>query len=270
MRTVATIGRESRIQLQRNGMEIPVQKSDFHGRQEEIENDSSKEAKDEKRLPKPPFSYISLIVMAIIESPYRQRTLRGIINYIQTRFAYYGEDCPIKGWKNSIRHNLSLNDCFEKTFRDSASSSKGHYWRLHPDSVGMFHGGSFKRRKTRFKKRITDVKQENNTNDHLLPSDVIKHVHDTRTVASHSDVAMTSLQFVNPTSYHGDRDISTQDILPFSPRKLSQGHLCHGSTMSAENFGGAAYKEHTSSISPPTSYTSTVCFICAGCTCFNH
>ena len=250
-------------------MEIPVQRSHFHGRQEELEDDSSKDVKDEKRRPKPPYSYISLIVMAIIESPYQQRTLRGIINYIQKRFAYYGEDCPIKGWKNSIRHNLSLNDCFEKTFRDSACSSKGHYWRLHPDSGDMFQGGSFKRRKTRFRKNITDVKQGNSIRGHLLPSDVIRHVHDGRTASSHSDVVMTSIQFVNPTSYRDDRDVSTQNILPFSPRKLSQERLYQGSTMDAENLGSAACKEQPRSILPPTSYRSKFCFICAGCTCFN-
>jgi len=84
---------------------------------------------NDRKKGKPPYSYISLIVMAILESPNRRQTLSGIIEHIQNRFPYYGDSCPAKGWKNSIRYNLSLNDCFVKTFRDPANPSKGHLWK---------------------------------------------------------------------------------------------------------------------------------------------
>ncbi|KAK9408184.1 forkhead box protein D4 [Crotalus adamanteus] len=101
-------------------------------------------------LAKPPYSYIALITMAILQSPQQQLPLSGICAFIRRRFAYYGQRFP--AWQNSIRHNLSLNDCFVKVPREPGSPGKGHLWRLHPASQGMFRNGSFLRRRQRFKR----------------------------------------------------------------------------------------------------------------------
>uniref|UniRef100_A0A8C2RJR0 Fork-head domain-containing protein n=1 Tax=Capra hircus TaxID=9925 RepID=A0A8C2RJR0_CAPHI len=101
-------------------------------------------------LVKPPYSYIALITMAIQ-------------NFIMDRFPFYRENK--QGWQNSIRHNLSLNECFVKVPRDDKKPGKGSYWTLDPDSYNMFENGSFLRRRRRFKKK--DVPKEKEERAHL-------------------------------------------------------------------------------------------------------
>ncbi|CAD5212036.1 unnamed protein product [Bursaphelenchus okinawaensis] len=107
---------------------------------------------------KPPYSYVALIVMAISSAPNRQMTLSQIYNYIEKRFLFYrhSDSKRKRGWQNSIRHNLSLNDCFIKKARDGVgpvNDRKGNYWTLAPNFNEMFENGNYKRRK-RMKKHV--------------------------------------------------------------------------------------------------------------------
>ncbi|XP_009877281.1 PREDICTED: forkhead box protein D1-like [Apaloderma vittatum] len=96
---------------------------------------------DEARfLEKPPLSYIALIAKAILSSPTNKLNLAAIYKYIEDNFPFYRNKG--RGWRNSIRHNLSLNDCFIKVGR--CEDGKGNYWSIHPSNLNDFVHGDFR------------------------------------------------------------------------------------------------------------------------------
>uniref|UniRef100_A0A8B9X4A6 Forkhead box protein L2 n=1 Tax=Bos mutus grunniens TaxID=30521 RepID=A0A8B9X4A6_BOSMU len=99
------------------------------------------------RLVRPPYSYSALIAMAIQSAPRRKLTLSQIYQYVAGNFPFYKRSKA--GWQNSIRHNLSLNDCFKKVPRDEDDPGKGNYWTLDPNCEKMFDNGNFRRKRKR-------------------------------------------------------------------------------------------------------------------------
>ncbi|CAF1075771.1 unnamed protein product [Didymodactylos carnosus] len=77
---------------------------------------------------KPPCSYVSLIRRAILSTPNQRMTLNEIYHWIIEKYPYFKKAPP--KWKNSIRHNLSLNKCFKKVQRGTNDPGKGSYWTI--------------------------------------------------------------------------------------------------------------------------------------------
>ncbi|CAF3444186.1 unnamed protein product [Rotaria socialis] len=77
---------------------------------------------------KPPYSYVTLIRQAILSTRTRRMTLNEIYQWITDSYPYF-RNAPPK-WKNSIRHNLSLNKCFKRLQRSTNDPGKGSYWAV--------------------------------------------------------------------------------------------------------------------------------------------
>lgn len=79
---------------------------------------------------KPNQPYPMLIKLAIYGSPNKQLTLQEIYSELEKRFTWFRERHNERAWKNSIRHNLSLNKVFRPVPRPITDPGKGSYWQL--------------------------------------------------------------------------------------------------------------------------------------------
>ncbi|KAI6182799.1 Forkhead box protein D1-like protein [Aphelenchoides bicaudatus] len=102
---------------------------------------------------KPQHSYIGLIAKAILSTKEKRMLLSEIYDYILERYPYFKYKGT--GWRNSIRHNLSLNECFVKESR--ALNGKGHYWTIHPANFADFARDNFSRKHAQWKIKSHDL-----------------------------------------------------------------------------------------------------------------
>ena len=122
--------------------EVPSQKCDNAlscaedpplGRDADV-NENTNDSRDNNSL-----SYIGMIATAILRSAETKLTLAGIYTYMEKNF--YGILSNRPGWRNTVRHNLSLHECFVKG--EIAAEGKGRFWRIHPNYFEQFKCGKF-------------------------------------------------------------------------------------------------------------------------------
>uniref|UniRef100_A0A3Q3EQ49 Si:ch211-145o7.3 n=1 Tax=Labrus bergylta TaxID=56723 RepID=A0A3Q3EQ49_9LABR len=81
---------------------------------------------------KPPYSFSSLIFMAIEDSPDKRLPVKDIYEWIVNNFPFYRTASG--GWRNSVRHNLSLSKSFRRIQRDKSQCvGKGSLWCVCPE-----------------------------------------------------------------------------------------------------------------------------------------
>ncbi|KAJ6598777.1 hypothetical protein B0H10DRAFT_2085005 [Mycena sp. CBHHK59/15] len=79
---------------------------------------------------KPTIPLPMLIKLAIYGNNNKKLTLKGIYKELIDRFHWFREHQNEAAWKNSIRHNLSLNKVFRTMQRPVTEPGKGSYWEL--------------------------------------------------------------------------------------------------------------------------------------------
>ncbi|XP_036419758.1 forkhead box protein N1 [Colossoma macropomum] len=105
-----------------------------HFSYQNFSSQTSQEGPVQPLYPKPIYSYSILIFMALRNSRTGSLPVSEIYSFMTEHFPYF-KTAP-DGWKNSVRHNLSLNKCFEKVENKNGSSSrKGCLWALNPAKV---------------------------------------------------------------------------------------------------------------------------------------
>ena len=81
-----------------------------------------------------------------------------INDYLMKKFPFFRGSYT--GWRNSVRHNLSLNECFQKILRDPTRPwGKDNYWTINPNSEYTFADGVFRRRRKRLAKKFVQVQR---------------------------------------------------------------------------------------------------------------
>ena len=199
---------------------------------------------------KPPYSYISLITMALQSSPNKMMTLSEIYNWIMELFPFYRQNQ--QRWQNSIRHSLSFNDCFVKVPRSADKPGKGSYWSLHPDAGNMFENGCYLRRQKRFKSD-KKMKGSGSTNP-LSPSDHFANDDDSshRSISNPGSTSSSPRDFVHQRYDDSDTGLKTPkleiaetsthlnsdlDQFPASESKTQQMHSSTNKELTSRSYG---------------------------------
>ncbi|XP_063688258.1 forkhead box protein B1-like [Bolinopsis microptera] len=200
---------------------------------------------------KPAHSYVAIIAMAILESSGQKLVLSDIYKYILDKYPYFKNKG--QGWRNSVRHNLSLNQCFAKAGR--AENGKGNYWTIHPANMDDFKKGDFRRRLTRRSRRkYFSVNELSQLNPLISPVSLLKHDH------PRTDELLSALFKYNLSNLVSSQNNSMLSnhlaALSQSPFSLQDSSLSHSipSSLSSNNVSPGAGE--MSSLSSSTSSLS--------------
>ncbi|CRK87017.1 CLUMA_CG000875, isoform A [Clunio marinus] len=113
-------------------------------------------------------SYADLITKAISSASDNRLTLSQIYEWMVQNVPYFkdkGDSNSSAGWKNSIRHNLSLHNRFMRV--QNEGTGKSSWWMLNPDAkpgksvrrrAASMETSKFEKRRGRVKKRVEQMR----------------------------------------------------------------------------------------------------------------
>ncbi|EFO96520.1 hypothetical protein CRE_24249 [Caenorhabditis remanei] len=206
---------------------------------------------------RPPYSYVSLISMAIKKSPTGQLTLAEIYQWIMDVFPFY-HNYPQK-WQNSVRHSLSFNDCFVKVPRTPKNPGKGCYWTLHKSCGEMFGNGCYQRRQKIFKvKEPKEPKKKTSQQRQVVSKVMLEDKKDTAaagTVSNDSAETWNSTnnnQVTSSVDTYGDTQMNFDGHYPPSPYEYNDLNTVFYDSPSTDVNDYTGYQETIYPNSPST------------------
>ncbi|CAJ1082320.1 forkhead box protein H1 [Xyrichtys novacula] len=161
----------------------------LHGESWKSEGDKNStgvgKKKNYQRYPKPPYSYLAMIAMVIQRSPEKKLTLSEILKEISTLFPFFKGN--YKGWRDSVRHNLSSYDCFVKVLKDPGKpQGKGNFWAVELSRVPL----------ELLKRQNTAVSRQDET---IFAQDLAPYIlHGQKTESEPPSAPVTALPVISP------------------------------------------------------------------------
>ncbi|NWI97210.1 FOXJ1 protein, partial [Pitta sordida] len=95
---------------------------------------------------RPPYSYTTLICMAMEASKKPKITLSAICKWISDNFCYFQR--ADHTWRTSVRNKLCTSKCFIKVTREKGEPGRGAFWKLHPQYADQFKNRTFGEQRT--------------------------------------------------------------------------------------------------------------------------
>ena len=108
-------------------------------------------------------SYTAMIAEAIMVTPFKRATLSEIYEYMNKTFDILKKRGT--GWRNCVRHTLSLNECFVKLHRPENGRSCN--WTVHQAYFEAFLRGDYRKKRANRKKGKSE--NENVLNSSQIP-----------------------------------------------------------------------------------------------------
>ncbi|XP_023224574.1 forkhead box protein E1-like isoform X3 [Centruroides sculpturatus] len=193
---------------------------------------------------KPPYSYAALITMAIKSSPEKKLTLNEIYQYFTKEFAFFRNNRNKNSWKNSIRHNLSLYQCFKRIPPNGKGSKKGGFWIIDPEAEDMYEDNNYLRRRIRRKPNLSQATLTTYFPDAYNP---ISLNHGTCFASNYSNSAVSpnwSLSHVQSIGYASCQRITAGQAALYSPYGHTQPQ-CDAGTQSLQLSAMNGYASHS-------------------------